>query len=72
MKDSIRYSLIILTGFLIGIFVFLPINEFTSYFEYNRNSGISVWHFIFEQFIKAVTLKTPVKFFFYLIFGGVM
>jgi hypothetical protein len=72
MKDSIRYPLIILTGFLFGIFVFLPINELTSYYEYKMNSGVTVWQFILDQFIRAITLKTPVKFIFYLLFGGLM
>jgi len=72
MKDSIRYPVIILVGLLFGIFVFLPINELTSYYEYKPDASISVWQFIFDQFIKAVTLQMPVKFFFYLIFGGLM
>ena len=72
MKDTIRYIAIILSGFLFGIFVFLPINEFTSYFEYMPSHEITVWQFIYNQFIEAITLQTPVKFFFYLIFGGLM
>jgi hypothetical protein len=72
MKDSIRYPLIIFTGLLFGVFVFLPINELTSYYEYKFNAGITVWQFVYGQFIKAISLQTPVKFFFYLIFGGVM
>lgn len=72
MKDTVRYPLIILTGLLFGIFVFLPINEFTSYYEYKIQSGINVWQFILDQFLKAITLQTPVKFFFYLFFGGIM
>jgi hypothetical protein len=72
MKDSIRYPLIIIVGLLFGIFVFLPINELTSFYEYKLNAGVTVWQFVFDQFIRAVTLQTPVKFFFYLIFGGLM
>jgi hypothetical protein len=72
MKDSIRYPLIILTGLLFGIFVFLPINELTSYYEYKLNSGVTLWQFVLNQFIRAVTLQTPLKFFFYLTFGGLM
>jgi hypothetical protein len=72
MKDSIRYPLIIIIGFLFGIFIFLPINEFTSYYEYKLNTNVSVWQFVYNQFIRAVTLQTPLKFFFYLIFGGLM
>jgi len=72
MKDSIRYAVIIFIGFLFGIFVFLPINELTSYYEYKVDISESVWQFISDQLWKALTLQTPVKFFFYLIFGGLM
>jgi hypothetical protein len=72
MKDSIRYPLVIITGFMFGIFVFLPINELTSYYEYKLNSDVTLWQFVLNQFIRAVTLQTPLKFFFYLIFGGLM
>lgn len=72
IKNSIRYPLVILVGFFFGVFVFLPINEFTSYFEYKRGSDISVWQFINIQLWKSLTLQTPVKFFFYLFFGGMM
>jgi hypothetical protein len=72
MKDSVRYSIIILIGLLFGLFVFLPINELTSYYEYRRSADLTVWRFINMQFVRAVTLQTPVKFYFYLAFGGVM
>lgn len=57
---------------MFGIFVFLPINELTSYYEYKLNTGVPVWQFVLKQFIRAVTLQAPLKFFFYLIFGGLM
>ena len=72
LKNSIRYPLVILVGFFFGIFVFLPINELTSYFEYKRDLDVSVWQFIQIQLWRSLTLQTPVKFFFYLIFGGIM
>jgi hypothetical protein len=72
MKDSVRYSLIIFIGLLFGIFVFLPINELTTYYEYKRSADLTVWHFVYRQFVRAVTLQTPVKFYFYLLFGGLM
>jgi len=72
MKESIRYSLIIFIGFLFGIFVFLPINELTSYYEYRTNFSESLWQFIAIQLWKTLTLQTPIKFLFYLVFGGVM
>lgn len=72
MRESIRYPLIIFMGFLFGIFVFLPINEFVSYFEYHRSADYSVWQFIIDQLWKALSFKVPVKFFFYMIFGGSM
>jgi hypothetical protein len=72
MKNTFRYPLVILTGFFFGIFVFLPINELTSFYEYKRGLDISVWQFINIQLWRALTLQTPVKFFFYLLFGGIM
>jgi hypothetical protein len=72
MKNSIRYPIVILIGFFFGVFVFLPINEFTSYYEYKRDIDLSVWQFMKIQQWKAITLATPVKFFFYLVFGGLM
>jgi hypothetical protein len=72
MKDSVRYPIIIFIGLLFGLFIFLPINELTSYYEYKRSADITVWQFVYIQFIRAVTLQTPVKFFFYLAFGGLM
>jgi len=72
MKNSVKYSLIVLAGFLFGIFIFLPINEFTSYYEYKLNTGVSASQFVMTQFMDAITMKTPVKFIFYLVFGGLM
>jgi hypothetical protein len=72
MKNSIRYPVVILIGFFFGIFIFLPINEFTSYYEYKLDTGTSVWQFMKAQQWKAMTLETPIKFFFYLVFGGLM
>jgi hypothetical protein len=72
MKNSIRYFGVIGTGFLFGLFIFLPINELTTFYEFKLHEGISVWDYIFTQFWRAITLQTPVKFVFYLLFGGVM
>ncbi len=72
MKDTLRFPLIILIGLLFGLFVFLPINELTSYYEYKQSAGITLWQFVYNQFIGAITLQTPVKFIFYLVFGGLM
>jgi len=72
MKNSIRYLLVILIGCFFGIFVFLPINDLTSYFEYRPANHMSVWQFIKMNLWLAITLQTPVKFWFYLFFGGIM
>lgn len=72
MKNSIRYIVVIATGCFFGLFIFLPINELTTFYEFKRDAGVSVWDFIYTQFWRAITLQTPVKFFFYLAFGGVM
>lgn len=40
MKNYLRYLLVIFIGFFFGIFVFLPINDLTSYYEYQpANQG---------------------------------
>jgi len=67
-----KYPIFILLGFVFGIFIFLPINELTSYYEYQRDAGFTVWQFVNSQLLKAITFETPIKFFFYLIFGGIM
>jgi len=72
MKDRIRFATIILTGMIGGVFIFLPVNELTSYYEYPATQGVTVWKFVYNQLIRAITLETPVKFFFYLIFGGLV
>jgi len=72
MKNTVRYTLIILLGLVFGVLVFLPINELTSYYEYKPDASVSVWEFVFRQFLRAITLETPVKFVFYLGFGGLM
>jgi hypothetical protein len=63
---------VIFTRFLFGIFVFLPINGLTSFYEYKLNAGFSAIEFIKNQVWNALTLRTPIKFFFYLIFGGLL
>jgi hypothetical protein len=72
MKDKIRYGAIIMTGLLSGILIFLPANELVSYFEYNTDPSVTVWQFIYSQFIRAVTLDAPVKLVFYLLLGGLV
>ncbi len=72
MVKSIRYLFVIATGCFFGVFIFLPISELTTFYEFKRDIGISVWDFIYTQFYRAITLQTPIKFFFYLVFGGLM
>jgi len=72
MKDKLKYFLILSAGLLSGIFIFLPVNELTSFYEYRPSEDITVWQFISNQLVRALTLQTPVKFFFYLTFGGLM
>ncbi len=72
MKNSIKHILGIISGFLFGTFVFLPINEFTSYYEYKLNTGFSAGEFVRNQLWDAITMQTPLKFYFYLLFGGLM
>ena len=70
MRNSIRFLFITFIGCIFGIFIFLPINEFTTYFEYLRDTDISALEYVKTQLFRALTLETPVKFIFYLVFGG--
>jgi hypothetical protein len=74
MTKTTKFLIVILIGFLFGIFIFLPINELTTYFEYEYHfqTRYTVWEFIWRQLRRALLLQTPLKFFFYLLFGGIM
>jgi hypothetical protein len=72
MKNPVKYPVIILSGFLFGILVILPVNEFASFYQYHRDEGVTVWQFMGAQFWKVVTLQMPVKLLFYLLIGGIM
>jgi len=72
MKNNLKHILFIFIGFLFGGFILLPINEYTSYFEYNLNSGLSANEFVHNQLIRALTFETPIKLIFYMIFGGII
>ena len=72
MKKPVKYPVVILIGLVFGIFVILPINEFTSFFEYHEPADVTVWQFVGNQVWKAITLQNPLKFFFYLSVGGII
>jgi hypothetical protein len=50
----------------------LPIDELTSYYEYHFQASYTVWEFITQQLRKSLSLESPIKFVFYLLFGGIM
>ncbi len=72
MKASTRLLIVIAAGCLCGVFVFLPADELTSYYEYHFQANYSVGQFVAGQLWKSLTLQSPVKFLFYLSLGGVM
>jgi hypothetical protein len=72
MKESTTLLIIILVGCLFGAFVLLPVDELTSYYEYHFQASYTVWEFITQQLGKSLRLESPIKFFFYLLFGGLM
>jgi hypothetical protein len=72
MKESTKLLIVILAGCLFGVFVLLPVDELTSYYEYHFQANYTVWEFITRQLGKALLLQSPIKFFFYLVFGGIM
>jgi hypothetical protein len=72
MKERLKLLVVILVGCLFGVFVFLPVDELTSYYEYHFQADGTVWAFVIKQLGKALVLQAPVKFFFYLSYGGLM
>jgi hypothetical protein len=69
MKGPVKYPVLILLGSLFGILVILPVNEFTSFFQYHRDEGITVWRFMGKQLFRAYTFQMPYKLGFYLLTG---
>ena len=72
MKDPTRLLIVIAAGCLFGVFVFLPVDELTSYYEYHFQAKYTVGQFVVQQLWKSLTLQSPAKFFLYLVFGGIM
>jgi hypothetical protein len=65
-----RPLIFVTAGCLFGVFVLLPFDEFTSYYEYHFSASYTVWQFVAQQLWRSLTLDTPVKLVFYLGFGG--
>ena len=75
LTESTKLLALVLIGCLFAVFVFLPIDELTSYFEYpeyHLQANLTVGKFIVRQMHKSLTLQTPAKLLVYLVFGGVM
>jgi len=72
MKAPSKLLIVTLAGCLFGVFVFLPVDELTSYYEYHFQADYSLWQFVAQQMTKSLLLQTPAKFFVYLVFGGIM
>ena len=67
-----RSLIIVLAGCLFSVLVLLPIDEFTSYYEYHLAGSRTVWQFVAQQMWRSFTLDTPVKLVVYLTFGALM
>jgi hypothetical protein len=63
---------LVLIGCFFAVFVFLPVDEFTSYYEYDLQDRGTVRHFVGQQMKESLTLKKPEKLVVYLVFGGIM
>jgi hypothetical protein len=73
--ESTRLLALVLIGCLFAVFVFLPIDELTSYYEYREyhlEPNVTVWAFVARQMRRSLALETPSKLFVYLVFGGIM
>ncbi len=72
MKEPTKLLVIIIAGCLFGVFVFLPVDELTSYYEYHFQADYTAWKFVTQQMAQFLLLRSPAKFFVYLVFGGLM
>jgi hypothetical protein len=61
-----------MTGCLFSVLVLLPIDEFTSYYEYHLTGNRTAWQFVAQQLWRSFTLDTPVKLVVYLTFGALL
>jgi hypothetical protein len=59
MRESTKLLIIVLLGCLFGVFVLLPIDELTSYYEYHFQGSYTVWEFISQQLRKSLSLESP-------------
>ena len=72
MKESTKLLIVVLVGCLFGVFIFLPVDELTSYYEYGYQTTHTLQGFVAQQMTKALLLQTPGKLFLYLAFGGIV
>ena len=68
--ESTKLLALALIGGLFGVLVFLPLDELTSYYEYDVPG--TAWQFVVRQMHRSLTLQTPHKLFLYIFFGGIM
>lgn len=64
----------ILLGVLVGIFILHPANEFVYYHEYEKfdPGATTAGRFVTGKLLESVTGGSPVKTFFYALFGGML
>ena len=72
MKGPAKLFVVILAGCLVAVFVFLPLDELTSYYEYRPEPDLSAGQFVARQMTRSLLLQTPGKLFLYLAIGGIM
>ena len=72
MKESTKLIIVVLVGCLFGVFIFLPVDELTSYYEYGYQTTHTLRGFVAQQMTKALLLQTPGKLFLYLALGGIV
>jgi hypothetical protein len=70
MRKPSRILIVVIAGCLFGVFVFLPADEVTSYYEYHFQEDITVWAFVIRQMMRALLLQSPLKLLLYLVLGG--
>ena len=72
MKEPTKLLIVVLVGCLFGVFILLPVDELTSYYEYGYQATQTLPRFVVQQMTKALLLQTPSKLFLYLALGGIV
>ena len=72
VKNSTRLLIVVIAGCLFSVFIFLPADELSSYYEYPSLENGTPWRFVLSHWWSCVSLQTPAKLVLYIVLGGIM